>query len=91
MWRKSNVCAANGFQSSEYGFYILCRTGALAGYHDIKNGTKLIAKIKFDLKTRIQRRSKYSLVYCFLDWAILNTHTNRRLDGFCCDKPSLSE
>lgn len=91
MWRKWNVCAANGFLSSEYGFYILCRTGALAGYHDSLNSTKLtvVAKIKFDLKKKLQRRSKSRLcTSCFLDCAILNTRANR-LDGLCFDKWSL--
>ena len=32
-------------------FYFLCRTGALAGYHEDKNNIKLIAKVKSKVKS----------------------------------------
>ena len=32
-------------------FYFLCRTGALAGYHENQNNIKLIAKVKSKAKS----------------------------------------
>jgi len=68
MWRKSNVCAANGFLLSEYGFYFFyAERELLAGYYQNKHSTKLIAKIKLDLKSQKYFKDEASRehVYCF--------------------------